>query len=279
MGVVMGEHEAYQLEGSAPELYERYLVPAITALWAADLVERAALRPGERVLDVACGTAIVARLAAQRMGNGRVVGLDINSGMLGVARSLPRLAGMPIEWHEASVLSMPFPDAAFDVALCQLGLQFFPDQPAALREMWRVLRPVGRLALSVFSSIEHTPAANALANALDRHLGPGASKTKRTEHGLADADELRALVTGAGFRDVTIRTVTQQIRFPSPREYVRLQLAATPMAGLVSGMESGKRNALVDAIASDLRTAMQGGDMAKVELTFPQEAHVVLARR
>jgi ubiquinone/menaquinone biosynthesis C-methylase UbiE len=273
----MGEHEAYQLEGSAPELYERYLVPAITALWAADLVERAAPLPGERVLDVACGTGIVARLAAQRMGTGRVVGLDINSGMLAVGRSLPRVAGPPIEWQEGSALGMPFPDGAFDVILCQLGLQFFPDRPAALREMWRVLAPGGRLALSVFSAIEYTPAASALANALERHLGPGASKTKRTEHALADPEELRTLVAGAGFRDVMIRTTTQQIRFPSPREYVRLQLAATPMAGLVSGMERGQRDALVEAIAGDLRTAVQR-DAAEGELTFPQEAHVVLAR-
>ncbi len=184
----MAEHEAYQLEGSAPELYERYLVRAITALWAADLVERAAPRPGERVLDVACGTGIVARLAAQRIGTGRVVGLDINSGMLAVARSLPRVAGPPVEWQKGA--------------------------------------------------IEHTPAANVLANALERHIGPGASKTKRTEHALADPEELRTLVAGAGFRDVMIRTTTQQIRFPSPREYVRLQLAATPMAGLVSGIAS-----------------------------------------
>lgn len=274
----MGEHEAYQLEGSAPELYERYLVPAITALWAADLVERAAPLPGERLLDVACGTGIVARLAAQRMGTGRVVGLDINSGMLAVGRSLPRVAGAPIAWQEGSVLGMPFPNGAFDVILCQLGLQFFPDRPAALREMRRVLAPGGRLALSVFSAIEHTPAANALANALERHLGPGASTTKRTEHALADPEELRALVAGAGFRDVVIRTTTQQIQFPSPREYVRLQLAATPMAGLVSGMESGQRDALVETIAGDLRTALQR-DAAEGELTFPQEAHVVLARK
>ncbi len=274
----MTEQEAYHLEGSAPELYERYLVPAITALWAADLVERAAPRRGERVLDVACGTGVVARLAAQRIGTGRVVGLDINSGMLEVARSLPRIAGPPIEWQEGSVLGMPFPDAAFDLVLCQLGLQFFPDRPAALREAWRVLAPGGRLALSVFSAIEHTPAANALANALDHRLGPGASKTKRTEHALADTAELRALVTGAGFRDVMIRTTTQKIRFPSPREYVRLQLAATPMAGLVSGMESGQREALVEAIAGEVTMAVQSGT-AEGELTFPQEAHVLLARK
>jgi ubiquinone/menaquinone biosynthesis C-methylase UbiE len=274
----MAEHEAWQLEGTAPELYERYLVPAITALWAADLIERAAPRPGERVLDVACGTGVVARLAAPRVGTGRVVGLDINSGMLAVARSLPRVAGPPIEWQEGSVLGMPFPAAAFDLVLCQLGLQFFPDRPAALREMWRVLAPGGRLTLSVYSSMEHTPAANALANALDRHLGPGASETKRAEHALADADELSGLVTGAGFRGVTIRTTTQKIRFPSPREYVRLQLAATPMAGMVRGIESGQRDALVGAIAGDLTVAAQN-DAVDGGLIFPQEAHVLLARK
>ena len=169
----MAEHEQWQLDGSAPELYERYIVPAVTALWAADLVEWAAPGPGERVLDVACGTGVVARLAAEGVGAGRVVGLDINAGMLAVARSLPPRAGLPIEWHEGSALSMPFPDAAFDLVLCQLGLQFFPDRPAALREMRRVLSPSGRLGLSVYSSIEHDPVAYALADALDRHLGPG----------------------------------------------------------------------------------------------------------
>jgi ubiquinone/menaquinone biosynthesis C-methylase UbiE len=86
-GKAMAQHEQWQLEGPAAELYQRYLVPLITALWAADLVERSAPRPGERVLDVACGTGVVARLAAERMGTGRVVGLDLNPGMLAVART------------------------------------------------------------------------------------------------------------------------------------------------------------------------------------------------
>src|SRR3712207_3990859 len=158
-GDVMVRHEAWQLEGSAAELYERHLVPAITSLWAADLVERAAPQPGERVLDVACGTGIVARRAAERMGSGRVVGLDINPGMLAVARALPPGSGPAIEWHEGSVLDMPFPEGSFDVCLCQLGLQFFPDRAAALREMRRVLRTGGRLTLSVFSALEDTAVA------------------------------------------------------------------------------------------------------------------------
>jgi hypothetical protein len=150
----VGEPEHWQLDGTAPELYERYLVPAITAL-AADLL---------------------------------------------------------------------------------------PEQTGSLREMWRVLASKGRLALSVYSSIEHTPAAKALADALDRHLGPGASKIKRSEHALADAHELRELVAAAGFRGVTIDTTTPRIQFSSPREYVRLQIAATPMAELVSGMRTDQRD-------------------------------------
>src|SRR5215212_5921818 len=111
----MNQHEPWQLEGTAAELYERYLVPAITALWAADLVRRAAPGSGERVLDVACGTGIVARLAAERMGAGHIVGLDLNAGMLAVARAVSTGSNPPIMWQEGSALELPFPDGSFDV--------------------------------------------------------------------------------------------------------------------------------------------------------------------
>ena len=273
----MAQYEAWQVGGNAAELYQRYVVPAITSLWAADLIDRAAPRPGERVLDVACGTGVVARLAAERMGSGRVIGLDINAAMLAVARSLNPGAGPSIEWYEGSALAMPFPDASFDLCLCQLGLQFFPDRPAAMREMFRVLELGGRVALSVFSALERTPVSNALADALDRQLRPGASSIKRSEHSLADADELCQLAVEQGFRDVSVRAVTQTLRFASPREYVRLQMTATPMAVLVADMESAPRDALVEAIAGDLSAALcRDGEE---ELISPQEAHVLLAWR
>ena len=129
----------WQLEGSAAELYQRYLVPGITAKWAEDLVHRAQLRAGEEVLDVACGTGVVARLAAKKVAPGHVTGLDLNAGMLAVARSVSN-EGAPVNWMEGSALDLPFPSGHFDVVLCQLGLQFFPDQPKALREMRRVVR-------------------------------------------------------------------------------------------------------------------------------------------
>ena len=274
----MNDHGQWQLRGGAPELYERYLVPAITALWATDLIERAAPRPGERVLDLACGTGIVARLAAARMGAGRIVGIDINSGMLAVARSLPAETTPPIEWQEGSALALPFPDEAFDAILCQLGLQFFPDRPAALSEMRRVLATEGRVALSVFTVIEHTPATNALADALDRHLGAGASHTKRSEHVLSDREELRKLVTAAGFRGVAIETVTQTIRFSSAGEYVRLQLSATPLSARLETLDGRRRREALAAITSDLVSSLQLGSDT-VELSYPQEAYVLLARK
>jgi ubiquinone/menaquinone biosynthesis C-methylase UbiE len=135
--------------GSAPENYEKYFVPSIGRPLASDLMDTASLQPGERVLDVACGTGIIARLAAERVGStGSVAGLDLNPGMLEVARSVAP-AGYSIEWHQSSAESMPLDDEQYDVVLCQLGLQFMEDKPAAVREMYRVLTRGGRLALSV----------------------------------------------------------------------------------------------------------------------------------
>ena len=157
----MSDYEPWQLDGEAPELYKRYLVPTITSIWAADLGERARPAAEERVLDIACGTGAVTRLVADRITKGRVVGLDYNPEMLAVARSVcPQ--GPSLEWLEGSALSLPFHEGSFDLVLCQLGLQFFADRQLAVGEMRRVLAPKGRLALSVYGPIEHTPAAHAL---------------------------------------------------------------------------------------------------------------------
>jgi ubiquinone/menaquinone biosynthesis C-methylase UbiE len=274
------QQEQWQLDGEAPVLYQRYLVPAITAIWAADLVDRTNIQRGARVLDVASGTGVVARAAAARLGDGgSVTGLDINPGMLAVARSLPADSGAAsIEWREGSVLALPFPDGAFDVVLCQLGLQFFPDRPAALAEIRRVLVPGGRTGISVFGPIEHNPATHALADALDRHVGPGASLAKRNEHVLADTDELRMLLEEAGFRDVVIESATKTVRFPSATAYVQIQLAATPLATLVERYDASDRERLIETVAEDVAAALAeyAGDAG---LTFPQEVHTALASR
>ena len=262
-----------QVGGNAAEVYEQHLVPAMFAPWAAKLIELAGVRPGERVLDLACGTGVVTRLAAERTGSaGRVVGLDINAAMLAVARSLPPVEGPSVEWIEASALEIPLPAATFDVVLCQHGLQQFPDRPAALREARRVLASNGRLAASVWSRIEGSPGMAALVQALERHVGIEAAFNRRAPFALGDAAELRSLLAGAGFRDVHVRTLVEIARFPSPERLVEYQLAATPLSTLGALTEDARR-----AVARDVRAELQAylhdGDFA-----VPMEAHVVLTR-
>jgi ubiquinone/menaquinone biosynthesis C-methylase UbiE len=269
----------WQLEGSsAAELYQRYLVPAITTKWAEDLVTRAQLCAGETVLDVACGTGVVTRLAAARVAPGEVAGLDLNAAMLAVARSVPH-AGAPIAWVEGSALDLPFPSASFDVVLCQLGLQFFPDRSKALQEMHRVLRAAGRAGLSVYSQIEHTPGAHAFVRALDDALGADASRIKRGEHAFAYPRELETLLRATGFAQVDVETVTQTIVFPSVLDYVRFQLVASPMTVLLRDKPDGERQTIIASIASTTArlsspTMLDGG-----RFTFTQQAYVAIAGR
>ena len=219
-------------EGSAPENYERYFVPAIGEPLARELVDRAALRTGERVLDVACGTGVVARLAAEQVGTaGTVAGLDVNPGMLAVARSVtPAEAG--VEWHEASAESIPLPEAAFDVVLCQMGLQFVPDKLAALREMRRVLAPGGRLLLNVPGPTP--PPFGIMADTLAKHVGPELAGFVHVVFSLHDPDELAALLTAAGFSDVVVDRPVRTLRLPPPKAFLWQYVHSTPMADAVA---------------------------------------------
>jgi ubiquinone/menaquinone biosynthesis C-methylase UbiE len=268
----------WQLDGSAPELYERHLVPAVTLPWAEDLLERVRLSRGESVLDVACGTGVVARVAAALVGrSGRVVGLDMNQGMLEVARATPPTAdGASIAWVDGSALALPFADGDFTVVVCQLGLQFFADRLGALREMRRVLADGGRVGASVYSSIDRNPAARALSDALDRHLGAGSSVAKRSEHSLGSSEELRELCIAAGFVEVRVDTAARTVRFASADEWVRIQFAATPLASLLWEYEPTRRKDAVARVGADVGEALapfvQDGDFA-----FPQQVHVALA--
>jgi ubiquinone/menaquinone biosynthesis C-methylase UbiE len=236
------QHYGKAYGGSAPENYERYFVPTIGAPLAKDLIAIAALRPGERVLDVACGTGVVARLASQGVGAaGTVAGLDVNPGMLAVASSIAP-PGMAIEWHEASAEAMPLPDASFDVVLCQMGLQFVPDKHAALREMRRVLALGGRLILNVPGPTPHLFAI--MAEALARHSGAQAAAFVNHVFSLHDTAELQNLIDGAGFRDVFAQSDTKPLRLPAPEEFLWQYVYSTPLAGAVAQVDDERRAAL-----------------------------------
>jgi ubiquinone/menaquinone biosynthesis C-methylase UbiE len=233
---------------SVPENYERYFVPAIGAPLANDLVEIAALRPGERVLDVACGTGVVARFASRKVGAaGTVAGLDVHPGMLAVARSATP-PGMAIDWHEGSAEAMPLSDASFDAVLCQMGLQFVPDKVAALREMRRVLAPHGRLILNLPGP---TPRLFIiLAEALADHISAEAAGFVNQVFSLHDADQLENLVNGAGFRDVSVQADTRSLRLPPPEEFLWQYVQSTPLAGAVAPANQELRASLERDVAA-----------------------------
>ncbi|MCK1780421.1 class I SAM-dependent methyltransferase [Bradyrhizobium sp. 132] len=273
----MSQQGQWQVVGSAPDVYEGELVPAVFGVWAPILVELAQPRPSERILDVACGTGVVTRIAATRVGpSGTVVGIDLNPGMLSVARSVvspDSRSGGQLQWQEASADKLPFPDGSFNVVYCQLGLQFFPDRPAALREMRRVLGPEGRLALMVWRGIHESPGFAVLADALQRHVGQAAVAIMRAPFGLSNADELEALVRATGFQDIVIQQRSGIVRFPTVERFVLSFVAGSPLAGPVSQADDAARAALI----TDVRNAL-GKFTSNDELAFPIAAHLLSAR-
>lgn len=251
-------------------------MPAVFGPWAPILVELAHPRPGERVVDVACGTGIVARIAAAQVGpTGAVAGVDLNPGMLAVARNARTInlrPVAPVQWHEASADKLPFARELFDIVYCQLGLQFFADRAAALREMRRVLGSDGRLALMVWRGIGESPGFAALAEILERNVGQAAAAIMRAPFGLSDAGELTNLVGAAGFRGVIVQQRAGTVRFPSIEQFVLSYVAGSPLAGEVSQ----STNAACDKLISDVRNAL-GKYTSESELAFPITAHLLTA--
>ncbi len=224
------------------ESYERRFVPAIGRPVASRLIEAAELRRGERVLDVACGTGIVARLAAGRVGpEGAVSGLDLNPAMLAVAREAAP-AEASIAWIHAPAENMPLEDERFDVVLCGMGLQFFSDRSAALREIRRVLVSGGRLVANVPGPTP--PPLHAMADSLRRHVNPETAGFVDAVFSLHEADELRFLAKGAGFGSVEVRSEETPLQLGAPGDFLWSYIRSTPAAAAVAKVDEEHRSAL-----------------------------------
>jgi ubiquinone/menaquinone biosynthesis C-methylase UbiE len=240
----MNQQQVYgrSYQGTAAENYQRFFVPVIGAPVADDLIAVAALQPGERVLDVACGTGVVSRLAAERVGAaGSVTGLDINPGMLAVAGSATP-SRMSINWQQANAESIPFADSSFDVVLCQMGLQFVPGKLTALREMRRVLATGGRAVISVPGP---KPSVFAImADALARHVGPEAASFADLVFSMHDVDELAELMRSAGFREVDVEANLKSLRLPAPADFLWQYIHSTPLAAATTQAGEASRAAL-----------------------------------
>jgi ubiquinone/menaquinone biosynthesis C-methylase UbiE len=222
--------------------YQRFFVPAIGAPLAGGLVEAAALTTGERVVDIACGTGVVTRLAAERVGApGVVTGVDVNPGMLAVARSIPS-RGAAIEWREADAAATGLPDAAYDAALCQMGLQFFTDRAAALRELRRLLTTGGRVAINVPGPMPEMFAV--LEHSLADHVSREAAGFVAMVFTLAEPVELDALLEDAGFSRIAISRRRTVLRLPTPSDFLWQYLSSTPLAPAVAGAGDRARDAL-----------------------------------
>jgi ubiquinone/menaquinone biosynthesis C-methylase UbiE len=249
--------EAYGMNPA--ENYERFFVPAIGEPLANDLIGFAALRPGERVLDVACGTGIVARLASQQIdSNGTVAGVDINPGMLEVARSNSP-ADMSIEWREASAEDMPLPDEVFDVVLCQLSLQFIADKVAALQEMHRVLAPGGRVILNLPGPRGTIFAV--MAEEMERHISSQAAGFVNHVFSLYDTAEIELLLSGAGFCDIAVRAHNKTLYLPPSKEFLWQYVHSTPLTGVVAKVDEEVLAALERDVVKKWQDFEQNGNL------------------
>lgn len=201
--------------------YEELFVAALFGPWAARIADAAQLAPGDRVLDIACGTGVLAREIASRLGPaGKVTGLDPNLGMLTVARE----AAPEIDWREGVAESLPFENASFDTVVSQFGLQFFSNPEQALREMARVLRPGGRLVIAVWGPVDSMPAYADEGALLDRLAGARAAEALRAPFALGDRGQLADLVSRSGWAEAQIHTERGTANFPGIRTMVEADL-------------------------------------------------------
>jgi SAM-dependent methyltransferase len=260
--------ETFQITAAQAEMYESTFVPAIFAQWAPVLLDAAGVGPGQHVLDVACGTGILARTAAERIGpTGSVVGLDLNPAMLAVARRLrPDLV-----WQQGDVAELPFSGSIFDVVLCQSALMFFPDATKALREMARVCKPGGTVGIQVYASLHEQPAYGPWVEMVARHAGPEAVGLLGTYWVHGDLDTLAGRFRSAGLQVADLRTMVGAARWDSIDQMVQIEVDGSPLVDLIDD-ETHRR---IREESRELLARYQGDDGAPV----PIASHLVLARK
>ena len=260
-----------QAQMDAANAYEALFVPALFGQWANRLLDAAHMQAGQRVLDVACGTGVVARAALSRVGpNGQVTGIDPNPGMIAVARQLePR-----VDWQTGTAESLAFPDESFDAVVSQFGLMLFTDRRQALREMVTVLVPGGRLAIAVWDSLDNMPAYAAEFALLERTAGPAAAAALSAPFVLGKRADLETLFREAGIPSAEITTHSGMAHFPNIRTLVEADLRGwLPVMGVNLTEEQIHR--ILQAAEHDLRAYVSADGRA----SFPVSAQFITASR
>ena len=244
--------------GRSAENYQRYFVPLIATPVSKDLLLAAALLPGERVLDVACGTGHVTRAAAERVGStGTVTGVDIAPDMIEVARSVPVPGGANVDWQVSDAAALPIPDASVDVVLCQMGLMFMENRVAAVAEMRRVLAPSGRLVINTPGRIP--PLFEALERAIVEHISPDLGGFVGAVFSMHDPEVVGDLLRGVGLRDVSSTVRTTTLRLPAPAEFLWQYIGLTPMAPFIGQAPQPARLAMEQHFVDEAAEHVVGG--------------------
>ncbi len=264
------EDSGYDDQVAGARAYEALHVPALFRQWCSPVLDAAGVQPGDRVLDVACGTGILAREAALRVGaSGSVAGVDPGRGMLAVAREL----GPGIEWKEGVAESLPYPDAGFDAVVSQFGMMFFSDRRQAIREMVRVLQPGGRVAVAVWDSLQNSEAYPIEVGLLERLAGKAAADALRAPFVLGDRQELTELFREAGVQSVHVETRAGKARFPSIRTMVEADLRGwLPIMGVMLTEDT------IETILKEAERALAGYVEAEGRVVFRSPAHIVTGR-
>lgn len=267
----MTARNAFHLTTAAAEKYQRQKVPAIFAPLAEATLAAVALPENGRVLDAACGTGIVARLVAERLpGSGRIVGTDLNPAMVAVAEATMPATRHATEWVAADITSLPFADAAFDIVFCQQGLQFFPDKPAALAEIGRVLAPGGRLVLTVWSAV--SPLFQAIADSLRQRIDAQTARKALDPFQFRDAQVIAGLLRDAGFVSAEPARLTIDRSLAPVRATLREELLASPYE---PELRAGGETAIA-AVIGDVEQTL-APYQAGAGLVVPQESHLFQA--
>jgi SAM-dependent methyltransferase len=267
--MLMAEPERWQVSMDAAEVYESCFVPAIFAAWAGPVADAAGITTGDKVLDVGCGTGVLAREALGRIGQeGQVVGLDLNEGMLAVAaRTEPK-----IEWRQGDAARLPFKDASFDVVVSQFALMFFPDRVAALSEMWRTLAPAGHLAVAVWAPIEHARGYRILVDIAARQCGDDAAGVLAAPFVLGDQAELAKLFVDSGISGASVTLHGGSVRFPSTKEFIRIEVKGSPLADMLS-------DDAMQALNMESERALAEFIVPSGEIIMPIGAHIITANK
>lgn len=258
-------------------IYEEWFVPAVFAPLAREVLNQTDIPADARVLDVACGSGIVARTVAPRVGPaGRVIGLDVNAAMLANARRAADAEGLAIEWRQGSAEDLPWKGGAFDLVLCQMGLQFFPNQSRAVAEMHRVLAPGGEVVVSTWRGLDQNPFCAAFERAVRRRLD---SPALELPFSMGDPIVLADLLQEAGFTNVSVEPMAIEADYTRPDEFAGLQTAASAAAiPALQALDMAELETLMIALREDMAEPVQAATEGD-RLRFPMQGIVARGAR